>query len=97
MAYRRVMIFEFTEDLERRAAAALNPFVRAFNLPVNPEELGLMAYAVLRYTYSDEPLAEVAAAVRELIDQHIADHQRMLRAMESRYRATGPEAVGALD
>jgi len=89
------MDFEFTEDLERRAAAALDPFVRAFNLPVNPEELALMAYAVLRYTYSDQPLAQVAAAVQELIDQHIADHQRMLRAMESRHRATGPDAVCA--
>lgn len=29
----------------RRAVTALTPFVRAFRLPVNPEELDVMAYA----------------------------------------------------
>lgn len=72
-------------------ARSVPTYRRAFNLPVNPEELDLIAYAVLRYAYSDETLPEVAAAVEQLIDQHLVDHQRMLRGMGSKRRATGPD------
>lgn len=42
-----------------RGVAALVPFVRAWSLPLNPENLDLLAYAVLRHARSSLPLDEV--------------------------------------
>ena len=55
-----------------RATTALVPFVRAYGLPVNPEDLEVMAYAVLRYADSADELPEIARAVEELIADHLA-------------------------
>jgi hypothetical protein len=74
---------EPSEDSIRRAETALLPFVQAFGLPVNPEDLELMAYAVLRYANSTEELQDVAAAVEELIADHLAARTRMLAAMKA--------------
>jgi hypothetical protein len=69
-----------------RAETALVPFVRAFELPVNPEELELMAYAVLRFASSTEGLAEITQAVEEMIAQHLEARARMMEAMEASIR-----------
>jgi hypothetical protein len=66
-----------------RAETALVPFVRGFNLPVNPEDLELMAYAVLRFANSTEELPAIAQAVEALIADHLAARQRMIDAMEA--------------
>lgn len=70
----------------RRAETALLPFVQAYGLPVNPEDLELMAYAVLRYANSTQELPDIAAAVEKLIADHFAAHTRMREAMEASAR-----------
>jgi hypothetical protein len=64
-----------------RAVTALVPFVRAFRLPLNPEELEVMAYAVLRFANSAEELPVIAQAVDELIANHFASHAQLREAM----------------
>lgn len=66
-----------------RAVTALVPFVRAYGLPANPEDLELMAYAVLRFGNSTEGLPDIAQAVEELIADHLAAHTRMTEAVEA--------------
>ena len=58
-----------------RAVTALVPFVDAFGLPVNPEELEVMAYAVLRFADSAEELPAIARAVELLIADLLAAHE----------------------
>ena len=65
-----------------RAVTALTPFVPAFRLPVNPEDLELMAYAVLRFANSAEELPAIARAVDVLIADHLAAHKRLGRVMQ---------------
>lgn len=50
-----------------KGTAALVPFVQAWNLPLNPENLGLMAMAVLRYAQTDASFEDIDAGVRDLI------------------------------
>jgi hypothetical protein len=72
-----------TEQLEK-GIAALAPFVRAWNLPLNPENLGLMAMAVLRYAHTDASFEDIDAGVRDLI---ATDHEAHLRMMDAMRRA----------
>jgi hypothetical protein len=72
---------EPSEESMLRAETALVPFVRGFNLPVNPEELELMAYAVLRFANSTDELPAIAQAVEVLIADHLAARERMIAAM----------------
>jgi hypothetical protein len=72
-----------TEESMLRARTALGPFVRAFNLPVNPEDLELMAYAVLRFAESTEELLDIQRAVEEMIADHFAAHARMMEAWQA--------------
>jgi hypothetical protein len=75
---------EPSDDSMMRAVTALVPFVRAFRLPLNPEELEVMAYAVLRFANSAEELPVIAQAVDKLIANHLAAH-----AQGSRGHAAG--------
>ena len=68
--------------------AALVPFVRAWSLPLNPENLDLLAYAILRHARSSLPLEEVRESVQRLIHEDTAAHNGMLAAM----RAHEPES-----
>jgi hypothetical protein len=52
------------------------PFQRTYRLPVNPEDLAAMAYAVLRFAGSTKSLPEIAEAAERLVADHIADHSR---------------------
>jgi hypothetical protein len=56
---------------------------------MNPEDLALMAYAVLRYAHSDEPLGEIVPAVEALIDEHLAAHRRLHDAQAATRRDQG--------
>ena len=47
---------EPSEETILRAETALAPFVRTYKLCLNPEDLGLMAYAVLKFANSTEDL-----------------------------------------
>jgi hypothetical protein len=53
-----------------RAAGALVPFVHEWSLPLNPEDLAEIAYAVLVHHDSDASWEEVDAAVRAQIEEH---------------------------
>jgi hypothetical protein len=77
---------EPSEESMIRAVTALVPFVRPFRLPVNPEELGVMAYAVLRFANSAEDPPAIAQAVDELIADHLAAHARLREATQRSIR-----------
>jgi hypothetical protein len=80
-----------------RAVTALTPFVRAFRLRINPEEIDAMAYAVLRFANSGEELPAIAQAVDKLIVDQLAAHARQREAMQRtvRDRDTPGEAADA--
>ncbi len=62
----------------QRAIAALIPFVGAYRLPVNPEELEGMSYAVLRHARSTMSPPEIGESVQHQIEQAhpgIADYR----------------------
>jgi hypothetical protein len=50
--------------------AALIPFVHAWKLPLNPEDVAEMVFAVLTHVGSDASSVEIDAAVR----QQLADY-----------------------
>jgi hypothetical protein len=78
---------EPTEQEMWRAATALGPFARRWRLPVNPEDIDEMAYAVLRYARSGEDLDEIVAAVERQIDEHAARADRLAEAMRAHVEA----------
>jgi hypothetical protein len=66
-----------------KAIAALAPFVRAWSLPLNPENLSLMALAVLRYAPTDASFEDIDAGVRDMIATDHQDHLRMMEVMRA--------------
>ena len=64
-----------------RASDALVPFVQAWNLSLNPEELAEIAYAVLVHHDSDATWDEIDAAVRAQIEAHRQDAEALSEAM----------------
>jgi hypothetical protein len=74
---------EPTPEQVERAAGALLPFVREWNLPLNPEDLDELAYAVLVHYDSDASWGEIEDAVRA----QIADSRRRNEMLEARRRA----------
>lgn len=65
-----------------RGAAALLPFVHDWNLPLNPEHLYEIAYAVLVHSDGETSFEEIDAAVRAQI--HEANER--LRSVDEGYR-----------
>lgn len=68
------------EQIER-GPAALIPFVKAWNLAVNPEDLDEMAYAVLVHHDSDASWEAIDRAVRRQIAQIRRGQAEMRDAM----------------
>lgn len=68
----------------RRALVALSPFVAEYRLPVNPEDLELMVYAMLRHLRSPEPDEAVIEGVKALIEEQRVKHEALSRAMRER-------------
>jgi hypothetical protein len=68
-----------------RGATALLPFVQAWNLALNPEQLDLMSFAVLKHTdeTSSASLTEVINDVQTMIDEDKELQDRMFQAMRS--------------
>jgi hypothetical protein len=66
-----------------RAVTALGPFVRRWGLPLNPEDMEELAYAVLRHARSNDDLDTITAAVDEQITEHHAKAQRLQAAMRA--------------
>ena len=80
---------EPTPEQVERGAGVLSYFVTPWNLPVNPEELAEMAYAVLVHHDSDASWDEIGAAVGE----QIAEHRRNAEELDCAYR--DPPARGS--
>lgn len=59
-----------TPEQVERAAGVLGYFVTPWNLPVNPEELAELAYAVLVHFDSDASWDEIGAAVEDQIKEY---------------------------
>lgn len=78
-----------------RAVTALVPFVRTFRLPVNPDDLDVMAYAVLRFANSAEELPAIAQAVEQLIADHLAAHALPRQTMQRSARDPDTPGEGA--
>jgi hypothetical protein len=64
------LAMEPTSTQVERAAGALAPFVREWNLSLNPEDLAELAYAVLLHHDSEATWDEIDAAVRAQIEDH---------------------------
>lgn len=58
---------EPTPEQGKRASWALIPFVEEWNLPLNPEELDELSYAVLRHFNGTESWEDIHSAVRKQI------------------------------
>jgi hypothetical protein len=72
---------EPTPEQVERGAGVLAYFVNPWNLPLNPEELAELAYAVLVHHDSTASWEEIGAAVEE----QIAEHQRQAEALDAAY------------
>ena len=66
-----------------RAVAALLPFVDEWNLPLNPEHLHELAYAVLLHSDGETSWEEIDAAVRA----QIVEASDRLRSVDEGYRS----------
>jgi ribonuclease HI len=78
---------EPTSTQVERAAGALVPFVREWNLSLNPEDLAELAYAVLLHHDSEATWDEIDAAVRAQIE----DHRRRAEGLDKAMREARPE------
>ena len=75
---------DVTREQIERGAAALLPFVEAWNLPLNPEDLDELAYAVLTHGQKQGPIdpaewAPIDRAVREQLEE-------VVRSRAGRYK-----------
>ena len=73
---------EPTSEQVERATGALVPFVQAWNLQLNPEDLAEIAYAVLVHHDSPASWEEIHAAVRAQIDDHRQQAESLYDAMD---------------
>lgn len=71
------------------ATTALGPFVRRWNLPLNPEDLAELAYAVLRHADSGDDPDRIVAAVERQNDEHEEAARRLAEAMRVALRRRG--------
>lgn len=75
-----------TEAEMTKGVVALVPFVSAWNLPLNPEDLHELAYAVLVHARgpelsgNDADMAIIEAAVREQIEEHRVQREEIERS-----------------
>jgi hypothetical protein len=82
-ALTRSLMSEPTADELFRAITALIPFVRRWELPLNPEDAEELAYAVLFHARSNQSAEEIGVAVELQIDQHEKEAQRLNQAMKA--------------
>jgi hypothetical protein len=85
-------VSEPTADEVLRGTTALLTFVREWGLPLNPENVDEMAYAVLLHARSDGPLEGIPPAVEQQIREHVEAYRRMSEAMGEAARRKKAEA-----
>ena len=81
---------EPTPEQIERGAGVLAYFVGPWNLPLNPEDLAELAYAVLLHHDSNGSWEEIGAAVQE----QIAEHERQAQALDAAYRSRAADDPG---
>lgn len=77
---------EPTRDQLLRGMAALYPFVTAYRLSLNPEDLEEMVYAVLKHAAGLGPFEEITEAVDMQIAAATAAHAAMVESMQQSIR-----------
>jgi hypothetical protein len=73
---------------------ALYPFVRAYDLPLNPEDLEEMVYAVLKHATELGPSEQITKAVQQQIASAGAAQEAMITAMQQSIER-GPQTPSA--
>ena len=66
----------------RRGSTALIPFVQARKLRLNPENLDLMAYAVLRAVRGEQSFEGILDMAQELVSEDVEAARRMHEAWQ---------------
>jgi hypothetical protein len=66
-----------------RAVSTLIPFIRRWQLPLNPEDAEEVVYAVLLHARSDTPPDQIVVAVEHQIDQHEERARELADAMRA--------------
>ena len=82
-----------------RATSALVPFMRKWHLQLNPENLELMAYAVLKHApgvLSEEELQRIEDDVSRIIDEDAAKARLLLAAQTAHVATLQPPKVPPL-
>lgn len=82
---------EPTPEQVERGAGVLGYFVAPWNLPLNPEDLAELAYAVLVHHDSAASWDEIGAALEE----QIAEYRRQAKALDATYRSRPDQASDA--
>lgn len=84
MTHEKEIIPEVPQALIERGESALYPFVEAWHLPLNPENLELMAFAVLKHAMAEGETNHEAIItdVRQLIEEDAEEHARMQEAWQ---------------
>jgi len=72
-----------------RAQAAFYPFVHAFSLPLNPDDVDEILYAVLTHIDTEMPVEQIAVQVQAQIQTYLAQ----ARAMYIRSPSAGAAAA----
>ncbi|MBL7258738.1 hypothetical protein [Paractinoplanes lichenicola] len=72
---------EPSQDELMNASAAFLPFVQRWDLPLNPEDMDQIVWALLLYSRSPLSWEEIAAAAHRQIDVHEEGNRRMSEAM----------------
>jgi hypothetical protein len=63
-----------------RAVESLVPFAQAWHLPLNPEDLELIASVVLEFSRSDRPQEEIGPQVTAILEEERVARARMYEA-----------------
>ena len=66
-----------SKDEVERGASALLPFVRDWGVALNPEDLQLMAWVVLRYVPSDLTHEQIIGEVAEILSEETEKRRRL--------------------
>jgi hypothetical protein len=69
---------EISRDALARAHTALVPFVAAYGLPLNPEDLDELAFAVISHLNTDESLQDIYDSVQRQIGEATSSNEAKL-------------------
>src|SRR5690242_21200900 len=80
---------EITPEEWERAQYAFQPFLEAFRLPLNPEDVDEILYAVLHHGRSTAPPEQILAEVEAQVRDHVDRIERTWEALALMARSPG--------